>query len=390
MKDIRIFLKKILENSLYTQNGLAKEINASSSVFTDFFTHNKEISMYTVYKFTQILINEQKENIELYCSNVFFDYKKNINCNLKLLFVISYINGYKQMQKTLITIASTHHEPHIRHYANLFKLFKKRADQQCNKKILKELEKVRANISTKEQVEMGILCDILYLLAAGDIGDFGMLQVYVERVKENIEQLRGKEIYSIYIMWIDDIWGYLLLRNFDVKGFTESHKQLHENKELKFFPVVSAMMDVRKGEESMFRNYEESRRYLSNGLQVLREYKCELKYRIALNNLNFLKLIHNRDLDTICIEDLHPAELALYWILKGKMKKAIRILKKLLEEQGELSAIQTCYLGQATNNLNLLARANEMCIEKKDYFFLQYTKKVYEEYKNKQCLGGVL
>ena len=78
-----------------------------------------------------------KKKTSSYIAQMFFDYKKNINCNLKLLFVISYINGYKQMQKTLITIASTHHEPHIRHYANLFKLFKKERINNVIRKSLK-------------------------------------------------------------------------------------------------------------------------------------------------------------------------------------------------------------------------------------------------------------
>ncbi|MGE6553047.1 AimR family lysis-lysogeny pheromone receptor [Bacillus mycoides] len=390
MKGVRKILKKQLDDSAYTQNGLATAIDSYNSVLTDFFLYEKEVSMYAIYKINHTLLSNQKKHIELYCSNIFSHYKKTININMKILFVIAYINGYKKMLNELIVIAKAHPENYVKKYAPLFNLFKKRSENKCNKVILEELEGVRKTISKKEHIGMEILCDILYLLSAGDVGDFGMFDTYIERLKENINKISNKELKSIYTMWMDDILGYLLLRRKNIEEFKQSIQKLKRNKELKFFPVVSAMINVRLGEECFFYDYESSMRYTSKGLRVLREFNCEFKYRIACNNLNFLKLIHNRDIDTICLSELHLAELALYWILKGKPKKAIRILKKLKVKNGKLTAIQTCYLGQATNDLSLLARANEMCIEKGDYFFLQYTDKVYKEFKNKICVGGAL
>ncbi|WP_257132357.1 AimR family lysis-lysogeny pheromone receptor [Bacillus wiedmannii] len=217
----------------------------------------------------------------------------------------------------------------------MFNLFYERPRGGNPRNHLLSLEDIRKKSIKKENLDMEIICDILYLLSSGDIGDFGMFETYKDRTYTNISCHKNQDLKSLYTYWIDDIWSYALLRKFRIDEFREYNNKLRSYENLKYFPVMNAMIDLRLGESFLFSDYQKSYDYTSMAMNELKD-RCDFKYKIALNNMNYLKLVNKKDVETIDLNTLHPAELALYYILKKEYSKAINILSGLKNKQKNL------------------------------------------------------
>lgn len=381
-------LQEELNNTNRTYDSFAIEANISKSTLTDLFKYDKEVSMFSVFKMTNVLFTGDRDIHEKSCIGIFSQYERNIKINMKRLFVIAYLNGYSTILKYLVDFSNKHTDSHIQKYSPLFNLFYERPRGGNPKEHLLSLEDIRKTIPQKESLDMEIFCDILYLLSSGDIGDFGMFETYKERICANIFELKNQDLKSLYTYWITDIWGYALLRKLKINEFREQNNKLRMYEHLQYFPVMSAMNDLRLGESFLFLDYQKAYEHTLRAIKQLKN-KCDFKYRIALNNMNFLKLINNKDIDTIDLSQLHPAELALYYILKGQYLKAIEILMGLKNKNKTLTPIQYCYLGQAKMDLDIISESKQMFIEKGDYFFAQYATKAYNECEELLKYGGV-
>lgn len=379
-------LQKQLDYTNRTYEDFAKETSISKSTLTDAFKYDKEVSMLSIFKMASVLFEERTVH-EKCCIGIFSTYRRNVKVNMKKLFVIAYLNGYSSILKYLVDLTKYNEDPQIKKYAELITLFYERPRGGNPREHLLKLEKIRSYIPQKEKRDMDILCDILHLLSSGDIGNFGMFEIYKDRIMENISKHKNSDLRSLYTYWINDIWSYALLRKLKVDQFRKYNNEMREYVDLKYFPVMRAMLDLRLGESFLFTSYEKSKELTSKAICLLKG-NCHFKYRIALNNLNFLKLVHNKEVDSLDLNDLHPAELALRYILKQERHKAIAILKDLEVKYGRLTPMQYCYLGQAEMDLSLIAKSKQLFIENVDYFFEQYANKIYYEYEALLKNGG--
>ncbi len=106
--------------------------------------------------------------------------------------------------------------------------------------------------------------------------------------------------------------------------------------------------------------------------------------------MNFLKLIHNIEIETLNLEQLHPAELALYFVLKKEYLKAIEILMKLKNKNKKTDAnsvllFRSSKNGPGYNNRIKKSYSLKMVIT----FFAQYATKAYNDCKELLKCGGV-
>lgn len=381
-------LQEEINNAYKTYDCFAIEAKVSKSTLTDLFKYNKEVSMFSVFKMAKVLFPDRRDIHEECCINIFTQYERNVKINMKRLFVIAYLNGYSSILKYLVDLSSSHTDCNVKKYSPLFKLFYERPRGGNPKEHILCLEDIRKTIPKKENLDMEIFCDILYLLSSGDIGDFGMFDTYKDRVVTNISKVKNQDLKLLYNYWITDIWSYALLRKLKVNAFREQNNKLMMYENIQYFPVMSAMNNLRIGESFLFSDYQKSYEYTLKAIEEL-ENKCDFKYRIAINNMNFLKLIHNIEIDTINLEQLHPAELALYFVLREEYLKAIEILMKLKNKNKKLTPIQYCYLGQAKMDLDIIAESKKLFIENGDYFFAQYATKAYNDCEKLLKCGGV-
>ncbi|OOQ93125.1 AimR family lysis-lysogeny pheromone receptor [Bacillus cereus] len=369
-------------------DSFARELDIPKSTLTDLFRYHKEISMLSVFKMANTLFNEDRAINEKCCIEVFSKYERNVKINMKRLFIIAYLNGYDLILEYLINMTSKHKESYVKKYSPLISLFYDRPRGGNPKEHILMVEEIRKSIPEKETLDMEIISDILYLLSVGDIGDFGMFDTYRNRIYQNISVHTNQDLKLLYKYWIDDIWSYSLLRRLKIEEFNECNNQLRSHKYLKYFPFMEATIDLRKGESLIFTDYKQSYKHTLRAMKVF-ENQSALKYKIAVNNINFLKLVNKREIETIDLNTLHPAELALYFILNNDNDRAIDILLGILDKNKKLSPIQYCYLGQAKMDLKLIADSKQMFIENGDYFFSQYATRVYKEYKEMLEYGGV-
>ncbi|MED2764132.1 AimR family lysis-lysogeny pheromone receptor [Bacillus thuringiensis] len=381
-------LKDQMNKTNRSYDSFARELDMPKSTLTDFFRYHKEISILNVYKMANTLFNGNRVMNEKCCIEVFSKYERNIKINMKRLFVFSYLNGYNSILEYLISMTSTHKDSYVKKYSPLINLFYERTKGGSPKQHILMVEEIRKSAPEKESLDMEIISDILYLLSVGDIGDFGMFDTYRKRIYQNLSIHKNQDLKWLYKYWIDDIWSYSLLRRLRIDEFNEYNNQLKSHRHLKYFPVMEATIDLRKGESLIFTDYKQSYKHSLRALNIFKNQSV-IKYKIALNNINFLKLVNKEEVKTIDLNTLHPAELALYFIINNENKRAIDILLKILDENKQLSPIQYCYLGQAQMNLKMIFDSKQMFIEKGDYFFAQYAARVYREYKEVLECGGV-
>ncbi|WP_257132358.1 hypothetical protein [Bacillus wiedmannii] len=116
MKNWNDRLQNQISDTNRTYDDFAKEIDVPKSTLTDIFRYHKEIYLFSVFKMTNILFNENRAIHEECCIEIFSEYKRNMKINMKRLFVISYLNGYSSILKHLVDLSSKHKNSHIQNY----------------------------------------------------------------------------------------------------------------------------------------------------------------------------------------------------------------------------------------------------------------------------------
>ncbi len=146
---------------------------------------------------------------------------------------------------------------------------------------------------------------------------------------------------------------------------------------------MEALLNIRSGEKFMFSDYKESLRFFQGALNVLEGAKGSLKYDIAQNNINFIRIFWWKDLDKIDFDKLHPAEYALFLVKKGKLQQAINILEGIRLKKKMLTPLQTCYLGMAKKDIHLIKKSIDMFKANNEFLYVKFAESVYNEYAEK-------
>ncbi|WP_144514678.1 AimR family lysis-lysogeny pheromone receptor [Bacillus thuringiensis] len=376
-------LSKEIDNYLSSKNktytDLAKEIGVAKSTVSNWINKDKELSVYTFSKITHVVFTNDKDKQE----QKIIEYLKNLddrlNINVKVAFALAHLNDHSTLMEQIHEMCEENNDLEMKRLANVFNLYIERLNGKNVREVYLNIEKARAK-NNKKNYDIEIFCDILSMLILCDLGDFGLMKGYKIRIEDNIRLVTNVYLKQSYEFWVKELWSYAVLRKDKNFEFERENRQLRTSKDLNFFPVMEALLNIRSGENVMFSDYKKALYFFQEALYVLNGAKSSLKYNIALNDINFIRIVWWKDLDKIDFEKLHLAEYALYLIKLGKFQQAIHILEQIRLKNGELTPLQTCYMGMAKKDVQLIKKSIDMFKANNDFLYVKFAEGIYNEY----------
>ncbi|PEI44653.1 AimR family lysis-lysogeny pheromone receptor [Bacillus pseudomycoides] len=369
-----------LQNRTYTD--LAKEIGVAKSTISNWISKDKELSIYTFAKIAYVISKGDKDQQEQNVISYLETLSDRLNINVKVAFAIAHLNDHIELMKKIYELCKNSDDLEMKRCGNIFELYLARLNGQNVREVYLKIEKART-ISNKKNYDIEIFCDILSMLILCDIGDFGLIEGYKTRIRNNMELVTNIYLKNLYNFWVEELWSYSILRRNQYQEFHEQNQQLRKHEDLNFFPVMEALLNIRSGESYMFSDYKRSLYFFQRATNSLNGAKGSLKYKIALNDINFIRIVWWKDLDKIDLDNLHPAELALFLIKTGKNAQAIGILEKIRLEKGRLTALQTCYYGMAKDDILIIKQSIDMFKANNDFLYGKFAEGIYTAYTEK-------
>ncbi|MBU4642559.1 AimR family lysis-lysogeny pheromone receptor [Bacillus toyonensis] len=376
-------LSKEIDNYLSSKNktytDLAKEIGVAKSTVSNWINKDKELSVYTFSKITHVVFTNDKDKQEQKIIEYLKTLDDRLNINVKVAFALAHLNDHSTLMEQIYEMCKENNDLEIKRLANVFNLYIERLNGKNVREVYLNIEKARAK-NNKKNYDIEIFCDILSMLILCDLGDFGLMEGYKIRIEDNIRFVTNVYLKQLYGFWVKELWSYAVLRKDKNLEFERENRQLRTSKDLNFFPVMEALLNIRSGENFMFSDYKKALYFFQEALYVLNGAKSSLKYNIALNDINFIRIVWWKDLDKIDFEKLHLAEYALYLIKLGKFQQAIYILEQIRLKNGELTPLQTCYMGMAKKDVQLIKKSIDMFKANNDFLYVKFAEGIYNEY----------
>ncbi|MCH5476999.1 AimR family lysis-lysogeny pheromone receptor [Bacillus cereus] len=376
-------LSKEIDNYLSSKNktytDLAKEIGVAKSTVSNWINKDKELSIYTFSKITHVVFTNDKDKQEQKIIEYLKTLDDRLNINVKVAFALAHLNDYSTLMEQIYEMCEENNDLEMKRLANVFNLYIERLNGKNVREVYLNIEKARAK-NNKKNYDIEIFCDILSMLILCDLGDFGVMEGYKIRIEDNIRFVTNAYLKQLYEFWVKELWSYALLRKDKNLEFERENRKLRTSKDLNFFPVMEALLNIRSGENVMFSDYKKALYFFQEALYVLNGAKSSLKYNIALNDINFIRIVWWNDLDKIDFEKLHLAEYALYLIKSGKFQEAIYILEQIEMKNGELTPLQTCYMGMAKKDVQLIKKSIDMFKANNDFLYVKFAEGIYNKY----------
>lgn len=376
-------LSKEIDNYLSSKNktytDLAKEIGVAKSTVSNWINKDKELSIYTFSKITHVVFTNDKDKQEQKIIEYLKTLDDRLNINVKVAFALAHLNDHSTLMEQIYEMCEENNDLEMKRLGNVFNLYIERLNGKNVREVYLNIEKARAK-NNKKNYDIEIFCDILSMLILCDLGDFGLMEGYKIRIEDNIKLVTNVYSKQLYEFWVKELWSYAVLRKDKNLEFERENRQLRMSKDLNFFPVMEALLNIRCGENVMFSDYKKALYFFQEALYVLNGAKSSLKYNIALNDINFIRIVWWKDLDKIDFEKLHLAEYALYLIKLGKFQQAIYILEQIRLKNGELTPLQTCYMGMAKKDVHLIKKSIDMFKANNDFLYVKFAEGIYNEY----------
>lgn len=378
MKKLAKEIDDYLSSKNRTYTDLAKEIGVAKSTISNWINKDKEISVYTFSKIAYVIFAYDKDKQEQKIIDYLGTLDDRLNINVKVAFALAHLNDHVVLMEYLSKICEESKDLEMRRFADIFNLYIDRLKGKNVRKVYLDVQKAR-----NSNADVEIFCDILSMLILCDLGDFGLMEGYKSRVENNImDDKLVTNIYlkSLYGFWVKELWSYSILRKNNSLQFVRENGELRTHKDINFFPVMEALLNIRSGENLMFSDYKKSLYFFQEALNVLKGAKGSLKYNIALNDINFIRIFWWKDLNKIDFDKLHPAEYALFLIKKGKYQQAISIIEEIRLKKNMLTPLQTCYLGMAKKDIHLIKQSIDMFKANNDFLYVKFAEVIYNEY----------
>ncbi|MCX9102835.1 AimR family lysis-lysogeny pheromone receptor [Bacillus anthracis] len=376
-------LSKEIDNYLSSKNktytDLAKEVGVAKSTVSNWINKDKELSIYTFSKITHVVFTNDKDKQEQKIIEYLKTLDDRLNINVKVAFALAHLNDYSTLMEQIYEMCEENNDLEMKRLANVFNLYIERLNGKNVREVYLNIEKARAK-NNKKNYDIEIFCDILSMLILCDLGDFGVMEGYKIRIEDNIRFVTNAYLKQLYEFWVKELWSYALLRKDKNLEFERENRKLRTSKDLNFFPVMEALLNIRSGENVMFSDYKKALYFFQEALYVLNGAKSSLKYNIALNDINFIRIVWWNDLDKIDFEKLHLAEYALYLIKLGKFQEAIYILEQIEMKNGELTPLQACYMGMAKKDVQLIKKSIDMFKANNDFLYVKFAEGIYNKY----------
>ncbi|MGA5663751.1 AimR family lysis-lysogeny pheromone receptor [Bacillus bombysepticus] len=240
------------------------------------------------------------------------------------------------------------------------------------------LRQKNKNVKT---TEMEILTEILLCQAQYQSGNYKTLYERLESVNEKINDITNKFIKECLLLRYKEAIAVTSLQGGEViESRSICGDILDELEWDDFFSLPKLNAYLKIGESLIFEpeNYDNAKFYLEKTLELLGKPNCkgfEKKWKLVQQTLSFLKIHHQRDLNTL--EFVHPSEKAYSMILEGDILGAKKILLDLKEKNGEWTDIQTTYYAltcEGEERESLLRKSLLMCQKSGNIHYSQLPK----------------
>ncbi|OQR53377.1 hypothetical protein CDB3_30105 [Bacillus sp. CDB3] len=253
-------LAKEIDNYLSSKNktytDFAKEIGVAKSTISNWINKDKEISVYTFSKIANVIFENDKDKQEQKIIEYISTLDDRLNINARVAFALAHLNDHLILMEYLHEICKNSMDLEMRRFADVFNLYIDRLKGKNVREVYLNIQKMR-----NSNADIEIFSDILSMLILCDLGDFGLMEGYKERIENNIADdklVTNTYLKSLYGFWVKELWSYSILRGNNSLEFVRENGELRTYKDINFFPVMEALLNIRSGENLMFSDYKKS------------------------------------------------------------------------------------------------------------------------------------
>lgn len=376
-------LNDYLANERKTYTEFALEIGVATTTISNWINKNSEPSILTCLKIANKVISDNRDYQEEMAIYYLSSLKNRKVFIIKTAFIVAYLNRYKKVLNYLIIKCKEESDQSLRFYSKIFEYFNKRLNGADSNRLFEELELISPPVKKKSKDTL-ILFNLFKAHLIGDLGEFGLLINYRNRIYEYLEDSPSNDLKRLFQFWIDDISNYCLLREDKLIEFRQGNKLLINNDVITEMPLVKALLILRQGESYIFSDYKRSLYYTRIAHSVFKKLGDDYRKDLAQDNMNFLKILWGNGIDRIDLNILAPSEKAFYYIRTGELEKAKAILIGI-KKKG-FSPLQMCYWGIVNNERSFVRESINMFIKKNESFFVKFPEMIYNNSNNKGFL----
>lgn len=328
----------------YTLEKLGVHLGYSKGNMSTILNAKRNINFNKFFKLLQFIYEDKFDTI--IDTLLAFAYKTDDIMNVRLACEWFYNHGKLE---ELVDLFNKHsHDPFIKVYTLIFKSRYKNLKRYD---LLAQIEELKDSIN--DCTEASILNRIVSLYAYIDYKSYLLIPDMATTILKNLDQVKNEYLKESFKYRIMESVIYSYLKQSNIKKVEDlTNKIVGDSRIIFNFPMFYTQILMLLSEANVFRNYEKSKEYLVNALELF--YKNGLKHPYRENALkstwDFVNIYHNK------FEDLYLDDEAEYihYLAKQKntdKKKVLNMIEALKQKNGKLSPFQLYYKSLITNNL---------------------------------------
>ncbi|GAB6455720.1 AimR family lysis-lysogeny pheromone receptor [Bacillus cereus] len=354
---------------------IGKRINTTHVTISNFLNGKSQMKSNTYGELLKEVFPNDVNTRRMCCERYFSQTDKPMNKRLAMDYLA--VHGEQELLKQLIDVEKISHDKDTREWAYIYELvYLRNKGELSGKSLQKRLHHAKKEIKLST-TEMQILFEILSLFATADRRNFKLMNDTAVILLEEIESISDPYIKLSFEYKIKECMIQGLLMSGEVeKARVTCHEIINREELRRRFPMIVATAYGTLGESYTFESFEMATHYINQAIEMLEKKlnaRMSLRNDMMVNTIEFLKIMWKVGLDNV--HPIHIAEKAYLEIQLGNNEKAIRMLERLEEENGELSAFQLYYLALAKNDKKLFAESLNKFEQLGNIFYSQLPKK---------------
>ncbi|AJH60109.1 putative prophage helix-turn-helix protein (plasmid) [Bacillus cereus] len=354
---------------------IGKRINTTHVTISNFLNGKSQMKSNTYGELLKEVFPDDVNTRRMCCERYFSQTDKPMNKRLAMDYLA--VHGEQELLKQLIDKEKTSHDKDNREWAYVYELiYLRNKGELSGNKLQKRLHQAKKEIKLST-TEMQILFEILSLFATADRRNFKVMNDTAVILLEEIDLISDPYLKISFEYKIKECMIQGLLMSGEVeKARTTCHEIINKEELRRRFPMIVATAYGTLGESYTFESFEMATHYINQAIEMLEKKlnaRMSLRNDMMVNTIEFLKIMWKVGLNNV--HPIHIAEKAYLQIQLGNNEKAIQMLERLKEENGELSAFQLYYLALAKNDKNLFAESLNKFEQLGNIFYSQLPKK---------------
>lgn len=354
---------------------IGKRINTTHVTISNFLNGKSQMKSNTYGELLKEVFPNDVNTRRMCCERYFSQTDKPMNKRLAMDYLA--VHGEQELLKQLIDVEKISHDKDTREWAYVYELvYLRNKGELSGKSLQKRLRHAKKEMKLST-TEMQILFEILSLYATADRRNFKLMNDTAVILLEEIDSISDPYIKLSFEYKIKECMIQGLLMSGEVeKARVTCHEIINKEELRRRFPMIVATAYGTLGESYTFENFEMATHFINKAIEILEKKlnaRMSLRNDMMVNTIEFLKIMWKVGLNNV--HPIHIAEKAYLEIQLGDNEKAIRMLERLEEENGELSAFQLYYLALAKNDKKLFAESLNKFEQLGNIFYSQLPKK---------------